>query len=213
MTRPVRTALAAALVLAVPAAVAAAAGPPESAFVPAGFTVERRVAADYAGDAGRDRVLVLVRRAGPGVAEAPPQRARRLVLLKARSDGGFARIGEGRRILLCTSCGGALFPPGRTPVSVRVRAGVVIVEQEAGSREVEFQRFRLRQEGALRVRLIGVDTTVRDRLTGASVATSTNLLTGARVVTRVSASGARTVRRTTVPVRRVTVEGVDRDAW
>jgi hypothetical protein len=63
------------------------------------------------------------------------------------------------------------------------------------------------------VRLIGVDTTLRDRLTGALRTTSTNLLTGERIVTVVSADGARTERRARVAARRVPLAAVDHADW
>lgn len=196
------------------AGTASAAGPPEAAFVPAGFQVETRIRADIGGDRTADRVLVLVRRA-PAASPAgdPPPRARRLVLLKARSDGGFVRIGEGRRVLLCTRCGGAFFGALETPVTATVRRRVVIVEQESGSRELTFERFRVRAEGTVGTRLIGVDVRRTDRLTGVVVERSTNLLTGDRVVTRTDASGRRTVRRSRVPVRRIALEQVVRTAY
>ena len=44
--------------------------------------------------------------------------------------------------------------------------------------------FRIRSQGAVGTRLIGVDVRTRDRLTGAQVASRTNLVTGAREVVR-----------------------------
>ena len=198
----------AALALGAGAAPAIAAGPPLAAFVPEGFAVETRIRADIGGDARADAVLVLVSPRGrPG---DPPSRARRLVLLKARSDGGFLQIGEGRRVLLCTRCGGAFYGAARTPVRVRVQRRVVIVEQTSGSRELTFQRFRIRSEGAIGTRLIGVDTRTTDRLTGRSVSRSTNLLTGERIVIVTGADGRRRVVRSRVAVRAIPLERVDR---
>jgi hypothetical protein len=208
--RPARLGLASALVAALAASPAVAAGPPESAFVPDSFRVEKRLRADIGGDRTPDRVLVLVRRAPAGAPSGePPALARRLVLLKARSDGGYVQIGEGRRVLLCTRCGGAFFGSARTPVRVRVRARVVIAEQESGSRVLTFQRFRVRSESAIGTRLIGVDVRRTDRLTGRVVEISTNLLTGDRIVTRIDAAGRRRVARSSVPVRRIPLEAVD----
>ncbi len=211
--RPLIALATAGLTLAV-AGAAAAAGPPATAFVPADFRVEQRIDADITGDARRDAVLVLVERAPAGApspsGDGPPELARRLVVLRARADGGFARIGEGRRILLCTRCGGAFFGVRRTPVTVKVVRGVVIVEQESGSRELVFQRFRLRPEGARRTRLIGTDIRRTDRLTGVSREVSTNLLTGDRIVTVTRPDGTTTTRRSTVRVPRTFLESVDR---
>lgn len=206
--RPMVPAAAAALLL-LPAGLATSAGPPLGSFVPDGFRVERTIRADIGGTPAPDAVLVLVRTPGVPQADGGPARAaRRLVLLKARADGGFVQIGEGRRILLCTRCGGAFFGVARTPVTVRVRAGVVVVAQESGSRTVTSRSFRVRAEGATGTRLVGVDVRTRDRLTGAEVASRTNLLTGAREVVQIDADGRRTLRRTTVPVRVTPLEAV-----
>ncbi len=202
--------LAAAALLAAPAA-AIAAGPPPSAFVPEGFRIEKRISTSIGGDRHTDAVMVLVRRPPAGApAQDPPPLARRLVVLKARSDGGFVQIGEGRRVLLCTRCGGAFFGTARTPVRVVVRDEVVIAEQESESRVLTFQRMRFRAEGALHVRLIGVDVRTTDRLTGVIVETSTNRLTGERIILRTDAAGRRSVRRQTVPVTTTYIEDVDR---
>lgn len=86
---------------------------------------------------------------------------------------------------------------------------MVIVEQESGSRVLTHQRFRVRSEGAVGTRLIGVDVRRTDRLTGRVVDSSTNLLTGDRIVTRIDPSGGRRVNRSRVPVRRIALEDVD----
>lgn len=195
--------------LALSGGAATAAGPALADFVPPGFRIEKRISTDIGGDARKDAVLVLVRRAPANApAAGPPPLARRLVILKARSDGGFVQIGEGRRVLLCTRCGGAFFGVARTPVTVKVRRQVVIAEQEFGSRVLTFQRFRFRSEGALSVRLIGVDVRTTDRLTGLVVETSTNRLTGERIVTRTDAMGRPTMVSSRVPVTPVYIEAV-----
>ena len=210
-SRIIRTAIAglvaggAALIAATPATPA---GPPIADFVPDTFRIEKRISADLGGDAKKDAVLVLVQRA-PSPAAEETGLLRRLVVLKARSDGGYVLVGEGRRILLCTRCGGAFFGSIRTPVTVRVAKRVVIVEQRFGSRELEFQRFRLRLDGALSTRLIGTDITVTDRLTGVSREVSTNLLTGDRIVTVRQADGTEDRRASKVAVRRTLLEGVN----
>jgi len=202
----------AALVVAAPATPA---GPPASAFVPAGFRIEKRINAQLGGDARADAVLVLVQRAPATTpaGEDPPDLRRRLVLLKARADGGFVAMGEGRRILLSTRGGGAFFGSLRTPVTVRVVKRVVIVEQRFGSRELTSQRFRVWFDGALSTRLIGTDISVTDRLTGVTREVSTNHLTGARRTTTIRADGTRTSRSSSVPVRRTPLERVNLAAF
>lgn len=53
------------------------------------------------------------------------------------------------------------------------------------------------------------DPSVADRLTGLVMETSTNRLTGERIVIRTDAQGRRTVRRATVPVATTLIEAVD----
>jgi hypothetical protein len=213
--RTARSALAAAGAALAAASPATSAGPPAAAFVPDGFRIEKRIDAQLGGDARKDTVLVLVQRppATPSGEGGPPDLRRRLVMLKARADGGYVLMGEGRRILLSTRGGGAFFGSLRTPVTVRVARRVVIVEQRFGSRELTFQRFRVWFDGATSTRLIGTDISVTDRLTGATREVSTNHLTGARIVTVTRADGTTTRRSSTVRVRRTPLEAVNLSAF
>lgn len=212
VSRRAATLAAPAVALSLAATGAVAQGPAVSAFVPAGFEVERRIDAQIGGNARPDVAMVLVRTA-TAAAPADAPLARRLVVLKARSDGGYVQIGEGRRVLLCTRCGGAFFGVVKTPVTLRVTRKIVIAEQESGSRVVTFQRFRFRSQGAVGTRLIGVDVRNTDRATGRVVTKSTNLLTGRRIVTITEPGAPRTVRRSRVSTRPVAMEDVVRSAW
>ncbi len=174
-----------------------------SSFVPAGFKLARSKAVDLDGDGRSDRALVLRRtRAGQGGA-----RPRRLVILRGTGGGRFAGAGTGKRILLCTRCGGAFFGVATPPIRLSVKAGSLVVRQESGSREVTTQTFRLRLRAGATT-LIGYDERVRDRLTGGVTATSTNLLTGERTVKVTDPESGTTTKRSQVgacrqPLRRV----------
>ena len=161
------------------------AGAPLASFVPTGF----RVAADVRGQLDsrrpRDRALVLERRR----ADARAARARRLLVLLGRPDGRFIRAGEGRHVLLCTTCGHAGRP--HTPVDVRIRGRELLVRQSYGRRVVTTQTFRFRlREG--RVLLARYEERNRVPATGQCARASANLLTGDHVIETAVAGRDRT---------------------
>lgn len=152
---------------------------------------------DLDGDGVRDEVVVLTRTDRDNDEQRPD---RRLIVSRGEADGsGFERIEQGRRALICTTCGGA-FHGEYAPVHVRIRGGVIVVKQSFGSRVVTRQTLRFRVEGD-GVRLIGYDRRERDRATGRRVSVSTDLLTGERIRVRRSAGGdvRRTRRASTCP--------------
>lgn len=159
------------------------AGAPLSSFVPAGFRVAETVRGQLDADTAADRALVLERRrAGAGGA-----RARRLVVLLGRRGGRFVRAGEGRHVLLCTTCGGS----AGTPVDVDIRGGELVVRQAYGRRVVTTQTFRFRlREG--RMRLARYEERNRVPSTGQWARASANLFTGDHVIETAVAGRRRT---------------------
>lgn len=162
---------------------------------PPGYETVRTKLADLDGDGRADRIEIQRRvKAGQG-----GSRPRHLVIRQA-TGSGFRTAGTGKRILLCTRCGGAFYGLRAPTIRLSVRAGVLVVRQDFGSREVTEQAFRLRlRDGA--VTLIGYDELVRDRATGDVTQTSTNLLTGERVRDSVASN----VGACEQPLRRVRV--------
>jgi hypothetical protein len=150
--------------------------------ITAPYTLEQRLDADLDGDGDKDAILV----GAEGIVskdETAEGSDGNRVLVVARNDGKtFTQIGLGKNALQCRRCGGAFWGVVVPPVSMRVEKKVLIIDQEAGSREVVVWTHRYRIEGKS-VRLIGVDRALRDRATGGSAIESDNLLTGARVVT------------------------------
>ena len=151
------------------------AGAPLASFVPGGFRVAQEARGPLDAGGTRDVALVLeARRAGRGGA-----RARRLLVLTGTPQGGWVLAGEGRQVLLCTTCGAA--DRRRTPVEVAIGGRELVVRQSYGRRTVTQQTFRFRlREG--RVLLARYEERTRVTATGQWARTSANLLTGDHVI-------------------------------
>jgi hypothetical protein len=144
-------------------------------FVPAGWTVEQELQGDLNGDGIADAVLMLVEEGHAGPTD---ETERSLVVLAGQRDGSFVEIGTSRKLLLCVQCFGAM---GGKP-RLSIQRNVLVVEQEAGSRETTSGLWRLRFDPASkRMRLIGLDVRKADRATGVSTSESTNYLNGKRI--------------------------------
>lgn len=144
-------------------------------FVPDGWSVEQELQGDLNGDGINDAVLMLVE---DGHAGPTDEAARSLVVLAGQADGSFQQMGANRKLLLCVQCFGALGDEPR----LSIQRNVLVVEQEAGSRETTSGLWRLRFDPASkRIRLIGLDVKWTDRATGKAKVESTNYLTGKRV--------------------------------
>ena len=157
-----------------------------AAFAPAGWKVEEQVTGDLNGDTVPDHALKLVEdkpdKNSEGVAT---ERGRALVIVLAEKDGTLKRAGVADRLLQCTRCGGAFYGVVEAPASVSIEKGVVVVEQDHGSRNLTSTSYRFRFEPATqRFRLIGFDLADADRLTAQVVSESSNYLTNSRVTSR-----------------------------
>lgn len=159
-----------------------------SDFVPSGWMIEAKTSGDLNNDSIPDLAVTLVEKLPPGVKEeisGPPERQRALLILFKTQDGKFSRSALASKVLLCTRCGGAFFGMAETPTNVEITNGVVIINQEYGSRELSKETFRFRYEQETkRFALIGVDVKSHDRLTGENVDLSINFLTGFKLVTK-----------------------------
>ncbi len=172
------------------------AGAPLASLVSPGFRVAATVRGQLDARAPQDRALVLEeRRARNG------GHARRLLVLLGRRDGRFTRAGEGRHVLLCTTCGGA----GHTPVDVRIRGRELVVRQAYGRRVVTTQTFRFRlREG--RMRLARYEERNRVPATGQWARASANLITGDHVIETAVAGRDRTYDAFNDSPRHITLE-------
>lgn len=149
-----------------------------SEFVPAGWKIEAQTRGDLDGDRLDDAVLELVEVA------SDDQRERALVVALADGKGGWRRAGVGPKALLCDGCAGALGMVGDRPSVVTLEKNVILIDEMWGSREMSTVKLRIRWDATKqRMRVIGRDESVLDRLEGGGYSTSTNYLTGTTVVT------------------------------
>ena len=180
----------------VPAAQIPAASATPSGFAPPGWRVEKTAAGDLDGDGDRDQAIVLIQSESGGAAYGVVDGSRALLLVRREANGRLRRSGVAPRLLGCGACGGAFWGVARMPVAVAIARRTVVVRQRFGARMLSGTTHRLRWNGPTgRFRLVGLDTLVTDRLTGASVAVSTNHLTRRQVTTR--KRGAKVVSRVT----------------
>jgi hypothetical protein len=155
-------------------------------FAPVGWQVEKTIEGDLNKDAVNDAVLVLIE-ALPANADKdnPPERQRALLALLKTADGKWIRAGVAPKLLLCTRCGGAFYGVIEAPVEIEIGKGVIVVQQEFGSRNVTIQTFRFRYDAATRkFGLIGLDLSDRDRASGEVKEESSNFLTGIKTATK-----------------------------
>jgi hypothetical protein len=187
-------------------------------FVPKGWKVETDegvVSGDLNRDGVPDAVLRLVEDLplqGPdGVYNT---RYRALVILIARPDGGFMRGPVATKLLGCSLCFGVLGDPEGGNIQVEIKNGILDVSQLSGSREATDLTLRFRHDLTTnRYQLIGAERSEYDRAAGGGTGTSTNYLTGVRVIktTKVGRGGreSTTSRTTRVPRTRQFIEDVD----
>lgn len=183
-------------------------------FVPPGWKIEEQVAGDLNSDTLPDYALKLVEdKPEKDSEDIATERGRALVIVLANSDGALKRAGVADKLLQCTRCGGAFYGVVEAPASVKIEKGIVVVEQDHGSREITNTTYKFRFDPATqRFVLIGFDIANADRLTANVVSESSNYLTGARVVTR--DKGDREVkRRSTFPKKKIYLEEVSAEEF
>lgn len=185
-------------------------------FVPSGWTIEEQVAGDLNGDATADIALKLIQEKRAGASEDEVVERRRTLVILFKSGGGkLRRAAVAEKLLQCTSCGGAFYGVSEAPANVKIERGVLVVNQDGGSRNVVERTFRFRYDGASRkFMLIGFDMTDRDRASGEATRESTNFLTGKKEITiiKLSTRGGRDQPKTTnqtVAKKRETIEQFD----
>lgn len=179
-------------------------------FVPPGWKIEEQVAGDLNGDSVPDYALKLVEdKPAKDKDDAATERQRALVIVLRNKDGKLSRAAVTDRLLQCTRCGGAFYGMMESPANVKIEKGVLIVEQDHGSREIGDETFRFRYETETgKFALIGFDYAYHDRLTAEAMAESTNYLTGVRKTFR--GKGRRdSTSKTVVPRQKIYIEQVD----
>lgn len=154
--------------------------------VPAGWKIEEQISGDLNADSLPDYVLKLVEdKPAKDADDMPTERGRALVIALVEKDGTLKRAGVADKLLQCTRCGGAFYGVVETPAGVSIEEGVVVVEQDHGSRNLTNTAFKFRFDPATqRFMLIGFDLADADRLTAQVVSESNNYLSNSRVITR-----------------------------
>jgi hypothetical protein len=183
-------------------------------FAPAGWKIEAQTTGDLNGDSLPDFAIKLVEDREEKNSEGDPtERGRALVIALATKDGKLQRAGVAANLLQCTRCGGAFYGVVESPANVSIDKGVVVVEQDHGSRNLTDMTYRFRYDPASqRFILIGFDLSDVDRLTASGVTESTNYLTGIRITTR--GKGNRdTKTRTVVPKKTVYLDDVSSEEF
>ena len=181
-------------------------------FVPKGWKIEEQVSGDLNDDGIADHALKLVENI-PSTEDNPADRNRALVIVFADKEGKLTRAAASDKLLQCTSCGGAFYGVMDAPANVKIEKGVLVIDQDRGSREVveTTYRFRSDEQPSMFI-LIGFDYNCRDRATGEIWSESTNYLTGKRITT--TGKSKRTTTKTTVVKKmRYSMEEVDADKF
>lgn len=181
-------------------------------FVPKGWKIEEQVKGDVTADGVSDVLLKLIEDK-PKKEDEFVDRNRVLVIAVADGKGGFRNAAVADKLLQCTSCGGAFYGVVDAPANVSIEKGVIVVNQEHGSREVTdtTYRFRYDEQPGMFI-LIGFDYSSRDRAAGGIWSESTNYLTGKRVTT--TSKGKKTTTKTTqVTKMRNSIDEVDYDKF
>jgi hypothetical protein len=177
-------------------------------FAQTGWKVEEVIKGDLNGDGKADAAIKLAQIEAGREGGIGGDR----VLVLAFSDGGkWKRVAVADKLLQCVDCGGAFYGVMPAPAGVTIENGVLVVENEHGSRDVSTSTFRFRNDAKTgRFVLIGYDYIDHDRLTGDVWNDSTNYSTNTRITT--IGKGKRTTKKRSVikPVK-VFIEDADGD--
>jgi len=177
-------------------------------FAPSGWKIEEQVTGDLNADGVADSALKLIEAKAEKDAEGDPTERGRALVIALAKDGGLARAAVADNLLQCTRCGGAFYGVVETPTEVTIEKGLLVVQQDHGSREITNTTYRFRFEPATgKFLLIGFDLTNADRATAQVISESINYLTGAREETR--SKGAKDLKtRSTMPKRKIYLDNI-----
>ncbi|HEX8709598.1 MAG TPA: hypothetical protein VF723_15265 [Pyrinomonadaceae bacterium] len=184
-------------------------------FVPSGWKIEEQVSGDLNGDSMPDYAVKLVESKRINQDDVINDRQRALVILLKNKAGGLSRAAVADKLLQCTGCGGAFYGVVEAPANVRIERGVLVVNQDHGSRNVTEATYRFRYDAASgKFILIGLDVIDNDRVTGETVSESRNYLTGVKITERIrSGKGRKAVNRSRLPRQKISIEQVDHERF
>ena len=183
-------------------------------FVPAGWKIEEQVRGDLNGDSIPDYAVKLVEdKPGKDSDDVATERQRALVIVLRKEGGKLSRAAVAARLLQCTRCGGSFYGVSESPANVQIDKGLIVVDQDHGSRNLTNTTYRFRYDAATQqFILIGFEYADADRATAQVIAESTNYLTGVRIVTR--SKGDRDLKsQSKIPVKKTSIELVDSEKF
>jgi hypothetical protein len=152
-------------------------------FIPQGWQIEKEVSGDLNNDGQADRVIQIVEAGDSG------ERQRSLLILQTASSG-WKKIATAPKLLLCSSCAGAMGGPKGEHIRLNIEDGVLIVNQLAGSRGAIAMTHRFWiDQASQKMILIGEDLKPYDRANGNEITDSRNFLTGKRIVEEYQGQG------------------------
>ena len=181
-----------------------------AAFVPAGWKIEEQIAGDVTDDGKADVLLKLIQdKPSTDKDGGMVERGRALVILIGTDISKFRLGAVTDKLLQCATCGGAFYGASDAPANVKIEKGVIIVQQDHGSRWVTdtTYRFRYDEQPSMFI-LIGFDYSSNDRAAGGGATESTNYLTGKRITTK-----GKKITTTQVTKMRHSLEEIDSEKW
>jgi len=178
-------------------------------FAPSGWKIEDLATGDLNGDGVADYVLKLVEDKPATDSEGIATERKRALVVVLQTGGKLIRAALAEKLLQCTRCGGAFYGVSESPANVAIDKGVIVVDQDHGSRNLTNTTYRFRYDQATKkFVLIGFDFADADRLTANTVSESTNYVTGVRITTR--GKGDRDIKkRSVVSKKKTSLEDVD----
>jgi hypothetical protein len=182
-------------------------------FAPPGWKIEEQITGDLNGDGLPDYALKLIEdKPARDKDDAPIDRQRALVVVLQNKNGRLSRAAVADKLLQCPNCGGAFYGVSEAPANVKIEKGVIVVDQDHGSRWVSELTYRFRYEPETeKFLLIGFDYASRDRAAGGGATESTNYLTGLRIAKHLGRK--ETTARTQIPKAKTYIEDVDSDQF
>lgn len=180
-----------------------------SQFVPKGWKIEEEIKGDVNNDNKPDLLLKLVEDKTKETKNGSMIDRERALVIAVADGGTWKKAAVADKLLQCTGCGGAFYGVVDAPAYVKVVKGVIVVNQDHGSRETSevTLRFRLEKETG-RFLLIGFDYAESDRLDGSSVTESTNYVTGTRITTFIKRRKPAT-KKTQIAKTKMYIDDVD----